>query len=84
MKNRRERREEARANKTKFEPQYKSGVRHIPAHFETNEEGKEVLVEAKDITVGGVPRTYEEVFGVGNERFNNKFVTIVETETTTE
>lgn len=26
------------------------------------------------------PRTYEEAFGVGYERFNNKFVTIKEVE----
>lgn len=59
MKSRKERREEARQNKTAFEPQY--NVSH--------KSGK-----------GGNPKTHEEMFGVGNERFNNKFVTIKEVE----
>ncbi|WP_181444478.1 hypothetical protein [Bacillus sp. 03113] len=50
LKSRRERREEARKNKTKFEPQYN----------------------------GRTPQSYEEFYGVGYERFNNKFVTIKE------
>jgi hypothetical protein len=58
MKSRKERREEARKNKTAFVPQYN----------------------------GQSPKTHEEAFGVGYERFNNKFVTIkeVEKEETTE
>ena len=52
MKLRRERREEARKNKTKFEPQYN----------------------------GNAPKSYEEFYGVGYERYNNKFVTIKEAE----
>ena len=71
MKSRRERRAEARANKTPFEPVYKSGKR---------------MHKGEVITVGGKPKSYEEMFGVGYERFNNKFVTIkkVEKETETE
>ncbi|WP_156341134.1 hypothetical protein [Cytobacillus solani] len=45
---RRERRAEARKNKTAFVPQYN----------------------------GKAPQSYEEYYGVGYERFNNKFVTI--------
>ena len=62
MKNRRERREEARKNKTKFEPQYKSAIRHIPAHVKQNEDGTFTTVEAQDVFVGGEPRSYKEVF----------------------
>lgn len=47
---RRERRELARQNGTKFIPRYN----------------------------GKGPRSYKEHFGVGYERFNNKFVTIAE------
>jgi hypothetical protein len=54
MKSRKERRQEAKANKVAFEPQYK----------------------------GTTVKTYEEFHGVGYERFNNKFVTIRETEET--
>lgn len=50
MKNRRERRAEARDNNEQFQPLYN----------------------------GLPPRNYEDVFGVGYERFNNKFVTIKE------
>lgn len=67
MKSRRERREEARKEKKQFEPQYSTGVR-------TDGKGNEYVV-------GGAPKNYEEVFGVGYERFNNKFVTIKEIET---
>ncbi|UGO51089.1 hypothetical protein PQE70_gp236 [Bacillus phage vB_BanS_Nate] len=62
MKNRRERREEARKNKTKFEPQYKSAIRHIPAHVKQNEDGTFTTVEAQDVFVGGEPRSHKEVF----------------------
>ncbi|MDS7057030.1 hypothetical protein NXG04_07005 [Klebsiella pneumoniae] len=62
MKSRRERREEARKNKTKFEPQYKSAIRHIPAHVKQNEDGTFTTVEAQDVFVGGEPRSYKEVF----------------------
>jgi hypothetical protein len=47
---RRERRAEARKNKTEFIPQYN----------------------------GKAPQTYKEYYGVGYERFNNKFVTVAE------
>ncbi|MFQ3543639.1 hypothetical protein Q7A53_06105 [Halobacillus rhizosphaerae] len=53
---RRERREEARKNKTEFEPQYN----------------------------GRTPKSYEEFYGKGYERFNTKFVTIKEVEEVTE
>lgn len=66
MKSRRERREEARKNKTEFEPQYKTGYKYD--------------VTGKRIALGGEPKTYEEMFGIGYERFNNKFVTIKEVE----
>lgn len=68
MKSRRERREEARKNKTAFEPQYKTGTRVI-----RNEKG-----EAETVVTGGEPKSYEDAYGVGYERFNNKFVTIKE------
>lgn len=71
MNSRRERRAEARKNKTAFEPQYTSGTRTIQT---INESTKSYDYES--ITVGGNPRTYEEAYGVGNERFNNKFITI--------
>jgi hypothetical protein len=48
--NRRERKELARQNGTRFIPKYN----------------------------GKGPRSYEEFYGVGYERFNNKFVTIAE------
>ncbi|MEH6941646.1 hypothetical protein [Bacillus sp. JJ722] len=50
MKSRKERRTEARENKTVFVSHYN----------------------------GNSPQTYEEYYGVGYERFNNKFVTIKE------
>lgn len=31
---------------------------------------------------GQQPKTYEEFYGVGNERFNNKFITIKDVEST--
>jgi hypothetical protein len=62
MKTRKERRAEARRNKTKFEPQYNSGIRF---------DG-----EGKQVTVGGSPKTHEEMYGVGYERFNSKHVTV--------
>ncbi len=68
MKSRRERREEARKNKTTFEPQYKTGTRLI-----RNDKG-----EAETVITGGAPKSHEEAYGVGYERFNNKFVTIKE------
>lgn len=64
MKSRRERRAEARKNKIEFQPQYSSGTR--------------VDRNGDKYTVGGNPRTHEEIYGVGNERFNNKYVTIKE------
>lgn len=67
MKNRRERREEARKNKTKFEPQYKSALRRIPAHVKQNEDGTYTTVEAQEVFVGGEPRSYDEVFGTKSE-----------------
>lgn len=80
MLNRRKRKELAKEAGIPFEPQYKSGKRKMPRTYDTNDEGKMVLVEGKVITVGGNPKSYEEMFGVGNERFNNKFVTIKEVE----
>ncbi|MFD1335771.1 hypothetical protein ACFQ4N_09445 [Oceanobacillus iheyensis] len=50
MKSRKERRKEAKVNKTKFQPQYN----------------------------GGGKVTHDEHYGVGYERFNNKYVTIEE------
>lgn len=67
MKNRRERREEARKNKTKFEPQYKSAIRLIPAHVKQNEDGTYTTVEEQEVFVGGEPRHYNEVFGTDTE-----------------
>ncbi len=67
--NRRERRQQAKKNGVPFQPQYKSGKRAVR---------KGVSVET--IIVGGAPKTYEEAYGVGYERFNNKFVTIREVE----
>ncbi|AGI11926.1 hypothetical protein X915_gp246 [Bacillus phage vB_BanS-Tsamsa] len=67
MKNRRERREEARKNKTKFEPQYKSAIRRIPAHVKQNEDGTYTTVEEQEVFVGGEPRPYNEVFGTDTE-----------------
>ncbi|WP_226035753.1 hypothetical protein [Aquibacillus saliphilus] len=60
LESRKERRLEARQNGTEFVPQYNSGVRF---------DGK-----GKEIKVGGNPKTYKEMLGVGYERFNNKFV----------
>lgn len=65
MKSRRERRQEAKEKKVKFEPQYSSGKR---------------FVNGEVIIVGGEPKTYEEAYGIGYERFNDKFVTIKEVE----
>lgn len=64
MESRRERRLKAKEDKVDFVPQYKSGIRK-------NLRGEEIVV-------GGNPKTYEEVYGVGNERFNNKYVIIKE------
>lgn len=50
MKSRKERRKEAKLNKTKFQPLYN----------------------------GGGKVTHKEHYGVGYERFNNKYVTIQE------
>lgn len=72
MKSRRERREEARKNGVPFEPQYNSGVR-----FVVSEDKKG---EIETVKTGGAPKTFEEAYGVGYERFNNKFVTIREVE----
>lgn len=66
MKSRRERRLEAKENGLQFEPQYKSGIRES--------------LTGEKVTVGGEPKTHEEAYGVGYERFNNKFVTIKEVE----
>lgn len=67
MKSRRERRAEARKNGVPFEPVYSSGTRLLKQ-------------DEKEITVGGKPKSYEEMFGVGYERFNNKYITIKEVE----
>lgn len=64
MKSRKERRAEAKENGTVFEPQYKT------ATYKNN--------KGEEIVLGGKPKTYEEAYGVGYERFNNKFVTIKE------
>lgn len=69
MKSRRERRAEARQNGTEFVPQYNSSSR---------------VENGVTIPTGGTPKTHEEKFGVGYERFNNKFVTIKEVETVEE
>jgi len=68
--NRRERRQEAKKNGVPFQPQYKSSKRVI----------RKDSVNIETITVGGAPKTFEEAYGVGYERFNNKFVTIREVE----
>ena len=78
MKSRRERRAEARKNKVKFEPQYKSSKRRTPMETVKKEDGTFELLGGEIITLGGKPKTYEEAYGVGKERFNNKFVTIKE------
>ena len=62
--NRRERREKARQENVSFVPVYNSGKR---------------MHKGEMIDVGK-PLTYEEAYGVGYERFNNKFVTIKEVE----
>lgn len=80
MLNRRKRKELAREAGIPFEPQYSSGKRRMPHTYEKNSEGKLVLVEGEIVTVGGEPKSYEEMFGIGYERFNNKFVTIKEVE----
>lgn len=64
MKSRRERRAEARENKTEFQPQY-NNVKNV---------------RGNKVNFDGTPKTHEEMFGVGYERFNNKFVTIKEVE----
>jgi hypothetical protein len=64
VKSRKERRTEARQNKTEFQPEYNNGVRFSP--------------EGKRVNVGGAPKSYEEAMGIGYERYNNKFVTIKE------
>jgi len=61
---RRQRRTNARQEGVAFTPQYSSGIRR-------DEKGR-------GYKVGGAPRTYKETFGIGYERFNNKFVTIAE------
>lgn len=63
---RKERRLEAKRNKTAFVPQYNSGVRF-------SKYGEKIIV-------GGEPKTYKESYGIGYERFNNKFITIAEEE----
>lgn len=66
MKSRRERKLEAKKNNMLFEPQYNSS--------------NKINKDGKVIKLGGKPKTHEEMFGVGHERFNNKFVTIKEIE----
>lgn len=61
---RKQRRQGARNGGYDFQPQYSSGIRH-------DEKGR-------GYKVGGAPRTYKEAFGIGYERFNNKYVTIAE------
>lgn len=80
MKSRRERRTEAKEKGESFQPIYSSGKRRTPNELVKNEDGTYTTVEGKIITVGGEPRTFEEVFGEGYERFNSKFVTIKEIE----
>ena len=63
-KTRKERRLEARKNKTNFNPNYNNGIRY-------DEKGNA-------IDVGGSPKSYEEMHGIGSERFNSKYVTIKE------
>jgi hypothetical protein len=63
-KSRRERRQEARQNGEEFQPMYNITTKFDP------EEGL--------FTAGGEPKTHEEMFGVGYERFNSKYVTIKE------
>ncbi len=62
MKSRRERRLEAKQNGVAFEPQYSSGVR-----FDA---------KGEEVKVGGKPKSYEEMYGIGYERFNSKYVTV--------
>lgn len=64
MENRKQRRLEAKKNKTTFEPQYSTGKMFDRA--------------GKTIVTGGEPKTFEQMYGIGYERFNNKFVTIKE------
>lgn len=66
MLSRRQRRQLARETGEPFAPIYNSGIR-----FDRH---------GNEIKVGGEPRTYEETYGKGYERFNGKFVTICEGE----
>ncbi len=66
LKPRRQRRQEARESGLPFKPQYNTGIRRDKF--------------GKKIAVGGAPKTYEEMYGVGYERFNTKLVTIKEAE----
>lgn len=61
---RKQRRINARMNGETFQPQYSSGVR--------------VMKGGRLQIVGGEPRTYEEVYGIGRKRFSNKFVKFAE------
>jgi hypothetical protein len=63
-KTRKERRLDARKNKTNFKPQYNNGIRYD--------------AKGNAIDVGGSPKSYEEMNGIGYERFNSKYVTIKE------
>ena len=80
MKSRRERRAEARKNKVPFEPQYSSGTRKSPVEVKEKEDGGFEVVGGETYTVGGEPKSYEEMYGAGYERFNDKHVTIKEVE----
>lgn len=62
MKPRRQRRQESREQGVPFEPQYNSGIK-----FGTF---------GKEIKVGGKPKSHEEMFGVGYERFDDKHVKV--------
>jgi hypothetical protein len=59
-KSRKERRKEAREKGEEFVPQYNSATKFDP--------------ESGTYTVGGEPKTYEEMYGVGYERFNDRYV----------
>lgn len=64
FKSRRQRRKEARESGVPFEPQYK--------------ESEIVYSDGVVQKLAGEPRTYKETYGVGYERFDNKYAKVSE------
>lgn len=62
MKSRRQRRQEAREQGVPFEPQYQPEKRWMTKHGE--------------FVSGGSPKTHEEMFGVGYERYDDKYTKV--------